>query len=109
MQLKSCFDPLKAAPAHDGTILSSPVLPKEVTTPFKHRWGYLPKPGTMDAHKHHEREFYMFLQGKGIVLIDGQEIPVQSGDVIYVPEDALHTVINQENSGLLWAAFWWQD
>ena len=39
--------------------------------------------------------------------IDGEEIPVVPGDVVRIPVDAMHTVINLKEQELLWAAFWW--
>ena len=44
---------------------------------------------------------------EGTVRIDGEELPVGVGDVVRIPPDAMHTVVNRENAELLWAALWW--
>ena len=108
MILKSSFDPASAAPAHEGTILASDVLPAGMKAPFGHAWGYLASQGEMDRHSHHKEEAFLFVKGKGAVEIDGKEIPVVPGDVIRIPPDAVHTVINRDASELLWAAEWWE-
>ena len=113
MELKSCFNPLTASAAHQNTILASAVLPEGMAAPFDHAWGYLDKPGEMERHRHPKEEVYFFFKGKGFVFVggtegvDGQEIPVEPGDVVRIPPNALHTVINRENAELLWAALWW--
>lgn len=107
MQLKTFFDSRNAHPAHQDTILAGPVLPEGLKAPFDHAWGYLDAPGEMEYHSHPKEEVYFFFKGTGFVFVDGEEIPVQPGDVVRIPADALHTVINRQNEELLWAALWW--
>ena len=107
MELISRFDPAKARKAHGGTILASAVLPEGLHSPFDHAWGYLSGPGAMEAHKHHKEEVYIFTKGNGYVVVDETFYPVGPGDVAYIPPDALHSVVNEEESELEWAAFWW--
>ncbi len=108
MELKTTFDPITAIKAHENTILASPVLPQGLKAPFDHAWGYLDKPGEMEYHKHYKEEIYFFFQGDGFVRIDGEEFPVKPGDVVRIPPDAMHTVVNRKEQILLWAAFWWE-
>ena len=103
MELKSNFNPMTAASAHENTILAAPVLPAGMPAPFDHAWGYLDKPGEMERHRHPKEEV------TGFVFVDGEEIPVQPGDVVRIPANALHTVINRGNEELLWAALWWTE
>ena len=65
------------------------------------------KPGEMEYHKHYKEEIYFFFKGEGFVRIDGEEFPVVPGDVVRIPPNAMHTVINRRNAELLWAALWW--
>lgn len=101
------FDPSTAQLAHADTILASGVLPEGVCAPFDHAWGYLAGPGEMEIHSHHKEEVYFFFQGEGYVMVDGEKQPVACGDVVEVPPDAMHTVGNEKDSPLLWAALWW--
>ena len=107
MELKTNFDPEKAWKAHENTILAASVIPEGLKAPFDHAWGYLSEPGEMEYHKHNKEEVYFFFKGNGFVRIDGNEIPVGVGDVVRIPPDAMHTVVNRENAELLWAALWW--
>lgn len=107
MELLTRFNPETAHLAHEDTILASGVLPGGMKAPFDHAWGYLDKAGAMDAHRHRSEEIYLFFKGEGFVSLDGERIAVIPGDVVRVPPDALHTVINEQDAPLLWAAFWW--
>ena len=107
MQNKTPFSTEKAYNAHQDTILAGPVLPEGMKAPFDHAWGYLDRPGEMEYHKHPKEEVYFFFKGEGFVRIDGTETPVAPGDVVRIPPDAMHTVINRREGALLWAALWW--
>lgn len=107
METKTTFNIHTAEKAHLDTILAGPVIPKDLKAPFEHAWGYLDAPGEMEYHKHHKEEIYFFFKGSGFVRIDGEETPVAPGDVVRIPPDAMHTVINREHAELLWAALWW--
>ena len=107
MDIISRFDPTNAHKAHGDTILAGPVLPKDLLSPFDHAWGYLNGPGAMEEHKHHKEEVYVFTNGNGYVVVDGTRYPVSPGDVAFIPPDALHSVVNESEGELKWAAFWW--
>ena len=107
MQIKTTFSSENAYKAHQNTIMASPVLPEGMKAPFEHAWGYLDQPGEMEYHKHPKEEVYFFFKGEGFVRIDGIETPVAPGDVVRIPPDAMHTVINRRKGELLWAALWW--
>ena len=107
MELLTRFNAKTAQSAHEGTILASEVLPAGMKAPFDHAWGYLDKAGAMDAHHHRSEEIYLFFKGEGFVSVDGEKIVVTPGAVVRIPPNALHTVINERNEPLLWAAFWW--
>ena len=108
MDIISRFDPATANKAHGGTILASGVLPEGMEAPFDHAWGFLGGPGEMEPHSHHKEEVYLFICGEGFAVIDGTRYPVKPGDVVRVPPDATHSVINEADAQLLWAAFWWE-
>lgn len=107
MMNRTKFDPMTAQKAHAETILASGVLPAGVSAPFDHAWGYLAGPGKMEVHSHHKEEVYFFFQGDGYVTVGEERQPVGPGDVVEVPPDAMHTVENEADAPLLWAALWW--
>ena len=61
---------------------------------------YVFKPGETphpDYHVHAEDEVFIFIQGRGVLPIDGTEHPVATGDVIIVePGEDHHTTSSVE-------------
>ena len=104
----SRFNSKTAIEAHQNTILASDVLPKGMTAPFKHAWGYLEGNGIMELHKHEAEEVYFFFEGNGYVIVDDEKQAVSGGDVVEIPSNSMHTVENQSGKPLLWAALWWE-
>jgi|MudIll2142460700_1097286.scaffolds.fasta_scaffold378838_2 mannose-6-phosphate isomerase-like protein (cupin superfamily) len=41
-------------------------------------------------HKHGGWEFWFILEGEAVVKLDGEEYPVESGDLIYLPPAVEH-------------------
>jgi len=103
----SRFDKNTASGGHNDTILASEVLPKGMTPPFGHAWGYLENGGEMEGHTHPTTEVYIVISGSGTVVVGEEKEKVTCGDVIEIPPDAYHTMICDENTTFLWAAFWW--
>ena len=101
------FDPTNAQKAHNDSIIAGPVFPAGLSSPFDHAWVYLNGPGAMEPHTHHKEEVYIFTKGNGYVVVNDTFYPVGPGDVVYIPPDALHSVVNEEEGELMWAAFWW--
>ncbi|MGQ9472733.1 MAG: cupin domain-containing protein [Candidatus Caldatribacteriaceae bacterium] len=66
-------------------------------------WGiiYL-KPGTsMGAHYHEEvEETFFILEGRGILRVNGEEIPVSQGMAFRLEPGEKHDLYTQENSSL---------
>lgn len=104
---RSRFNPKTASKAHQDTILASDVLPPGFPAPFGHAWGYHAGPGEMELHAHPTQEVYFFFDGNGFVVVGDEREPVGPGDVIHIPPNAMHTVINESDKELLWAALWW--
>ena len=103
----SRFDKNTAVGGHNDTILASEVLPKGMTSPFGHAWGYLENGGEMEGHSHPTNEVYFVFSGSGTVVVGNEKMKVSCGDVIEIPPNAYHTMICEENAVFLWAALWW--
>lgn len=55
----------------------------------------LPPGATVQPHFHHEtEEIYYILSGTGLMEIDEEKQAVQSGDAIYIPRGAHHSLTN---------------
>ena len=103
----SRFDINTAERAHQDTILASDVLPQGMEAPFRHAWGYLNEAGTMELHAHPALEVYFFFKGDGFVIVGDERQAVSCGDVVEIPRNVMHTVQNETDEPLLWAAMWW--
>ena len=103
----SRFDKNTADKGHNDTILCSEVLPKGMTAPFGHAWGYLENGKEMEGHSHPTTEVYFVFAGTGTVVVGEESAKVSCGDVIEIPPDVYHTMICDENATLLWNALWW--
>lgn len=103
------FEKETATPAHEGTILASPVLPKEIKAPFGDAYGYITAGNNMGLDCHPTDEMYVVFSGKGTMTVDGETEEIGPGDVIAIPPNATHTIGAAEDSDLLFAAFWWDS
>lgn len=53
--------------------------------------------GTLHLHRHSPAEYYLGLDGDGVVTIDGTQYRIAAGIAIYIPGNAEHGVIAGEN------------
>lgn len=54
----------------------------------------------LQLHRHPVLELYYFLEGTGVVMLEGRERPVSAGTTISIPADAPHGIRNT-GQGLL--------
>lgn len=73
---------------------------------------YVFKPGETahpeDRHAHEVDEVFVFIQGTGVIPIDGVDYPVETGDVIVVEAGEDHHTRSSERDPLV-AAWWLMD
>ena len=106
------FEKEKAYPVHEGTILGMKAFAESMNAPFQHLYGHLEENGIMDGsrqgHAHVTAEIYIVLEGEGVMILDDEEAPVRTGDVVEIPRNAAHTMENRSGSPLTWLAIWWE-
>jgi quercetin dioxygenase-like cupin family protein len=49
--------------------------------------------GAVDPHTHPTHEFYYVLYGRGTMVIDQESREVSQGDLVYIPPNALHSLV----------------
>ena len=54
-------------------------------------------------HQHEGEEFWYILEGEGILLLEGQEIPVEEGDLVLLPAWKEHGLKSAEE--IRWLCF----
>jgi mannose-6-phosphate isomerase-like protein (cupin superfamily) len=72
---------------------------------ISHGGVYVFKPGETAhpeaRHVHDTDEVFIFIQGKGVILIDGVDYPVQTGDVVIVEAGKDHHTRSSEDDPLV--------
>ncbi|MFQ5933489.1 MAG: cupin domain-containing protein [Dehalococcoidia bacterium] len=68
-------------------------------------------PGVSEGGHTHEgdnalEEIYYFLKGEGVMLVDGEDVPIQAGDAILVPPGVDHGFRNTGNGPLKLTIIW---
>ena len=57
-------------------------------------------------HYHKNRESILFIiSGQGIELLDGKEVPIKAGDVIYILPEVKHTIVNNSDKEIRYLEF----
>lgn len=99
--LKKRFDKAYAEPRHNHTVLSVDMFShKEVESDLGSGWGFLKAGMKIEPHKHPVKEIYVFTQGKGFMQVGTDVVPVQKGDAVYIPPNAIHTAWNSGEDDL---------
>jgi mannose-6-phosphate isomerase-like protein (cupin superfamily) len=90
--------------AGQGTIRFTEVLgehdPGSARVPFMHD-DVLPPNTSIGIHSHSDdHEYYYIVAGRGVMVLDGEEHPVQAGDITAVFPGGSHGLINRSNEDL---------
>ena len=65
-------------------------------------YAWLEKGNQLEIHSHHDgEEFYLFLDGKGEMLVGDNWITVEKDDFVTVPKNNNHSVRNNNNQNLV--------
>lgn len=79
-------------------------------TPFYSGWTHLAPGQKTKQHQHHETETYFVAYGHGVMRVEGEDVPVGPGDVIYMPPFNDHILENtHESDDLLFLSVFWED
>lgn len=95
----------KKLPLVDGRIVAVFATPDDASSQ-KMAMGIsvLPPGYSTPAHHHPAEEFAMIVRGIGSITIDGEIIPVRTGDVVVTPPDSVHvtTSIGDDRLVVYW-------
>ncbi len=65
-------------------------------------YAWLEKGKQLEIHSHPDgKEFYLFLEGKGEMLVGDEWTPVKKDDFVTVPRRSKHSVKNNNNQNLV--------
>jgi len=69
-------------------------------------FGLLVASSQVPYHYHNHREsIIIVLSGEATEVIEGQEIPIKAGDVLFIPAGEKHTTINRSNQDFRYLEF----
>lgn len=97
--------------AHSDTMFVQTLFPhlspediREDTFAYPPCWGILDPGMTMEKHRHPIPEFYVFVMGKGQMLLGSDTFEVAAGMSVNIPRDMDHEVTNSESAvePLIW-------
>lgn len=49
------------------------------------------KGNSVPEHEHHHEQFVNCLEGSFVMLVDGVELPMEPGDTVVIPPNAVHS------------------
>jgi len=67
------------------------LYPRKVNSEFKRTRG----------HKHNAEEVYVFLEGKGHIIVGNKKVKVKKGDLVTIPVNKYHRVVNSGRGKLV--------
>lgn len=85
------------------------LFPWEVThkQAFGAAWAVVRPGEETTPHGHDEEETFIFLAGRGLMSVDGAQLPVERGDAVYLEPFSAHTVRNVGDTPLEMLCVWW--
>ncbi len=85
------------------------LFPWEVTrqSSFGSAWAIVRPGEESKPHCHDEEETFIFLNGEGLMSVDGHKFPVRKGDAVYLEPFSAHTVRNTGEGPLEMLCVWW--
>ena len=62
--------------------------------------------GKLPYHYHEKREsIIIVISGEATEIVEGKEIPIKAGDVLYIPPGEKHTTMNRSGKGIRYLEF----
>ena len=94
------FEKSKTVPACFGSILGTSYTEEMKGYLDELCWNFIKKGMKVHPHKHPKKEAYLFTRGKGTMQVDNEKMSVKEGDIVFIPENALHTAWTDDEEDL---------
>jgi quercetin dioxygenase-like cupin family protein len=70
-------------------------------------WAILSPGGLVPYHTHVAREsIFIAIDGEAIQIVEGEEFPIIEGDIMYIPSDEKHGLVNRKEKPFRYIEFW---
>lgn len=78
-----------------------------LATPFRGAWCVLRPGDVTDTHSHREQELFVAMEGRAEVVVGGTVHKIEAGDLMLLPADTEHHVVNPHDTDFSYYAIWW--
>ena len=66
----------------------------------------IPVGGEMPYHYHEKRESLLYIiKGEAVEVVEGKEHPVKAGDILFIPVNEKHKIVNRSDEDLRYVEF----
>jgi mannose-6-phosphate isomerase-like protein (cupin superfamily) len=70
-------------------------------------WAVVEPRGRTTGHSHPEPEYYIVVQGIGLMKIAGDSAPIRARQAVFIPSGAHHQITNTGSDELVYVAVYW--
>jgi mannose-6-phosphate isomerase-like protein (cupin superfamily) len=93
---------------HENAIETQRLCPWPVlNAPFEGSWCVVRAGVTSTLDRHPDYEMWIAMTGQAVVEVGGEERSFSSGDVLYLPPETPHRVINRSDRDFEMYSVWW--
>lgn len=78
-----------------------------LNAPFDGAYCIVPPGGASHAHDHHDTELFIGISGSAALVVDGERRDFAAGDLVHLPPNANHSVVNDGEQEFEYYAIWW--
>ena len=92
----------------DNGLIAQRLMPwPELNAPFEGSWCVVPPGAESGAHGHHEHEIWVAMTGSAEIVSEGRRASFVAGDVVRLPPNRVHQVVNSGDDDFEMYAVWW--
>ncbi|WP_433260867.1 cupin domain-containing protein [Actinosynnema sp. CS-041913] len=78
-----------------------------MTTPFRGAWCIVRPGDVTEPHAHGEDEIMIAMAGGGVLVTDEGRIECAAGDIVFMPANTGHSVVNEGDEDFSYYSIWW--
>ena len=106
---KKVFDRKNWIVLLDGRMMIDQLMDRDHIHPnFESLWGRIPPQTESDDEYHEKEEVNVVFSGKFIIEVGDQSYEVVPGDVITIPSNVRHKVVNHSDEEGVWICLLWE-
>jgi len=89
-----------------GEIYRINILTEDKAKDLGGLFGAIPPGCGGEVHYHEKREsILIIISGEAVEIVEGEEVPIKAGDVLFIPPQEKHTIVNRSDKDLRFLEF----